>query len=54
MKTMPTFDIENGTGFDMVAGVDEAGRGPPGGVRCAGPWLRRQLFFHGAILTFLL
>lgn len=28
MKTMPTFDIENGTGFDMVAGVDEAGRGP--------------------------
>ena len=28
MKTCPTFDIENETGFDIVAGVDEAGRGP--------------------------
>lgn len=28
MKTMPTFDIENETGYTMVAGVDEAGRGP--------------------------
>lgn len=28
MKTTPTFDIENETGFELVAGVDEAGRGP--------------------------
>ena len=28
MKTNPTFDIENETGCDIVAGVDEAGRGP--------------------------
>ena len=28
MKTNPTFDIENETGFELVAGVDEAGRGP--------------------------
>ena len=28
MKTTPTFDIENETGFTTVAGVDEAGRGP--------------------------
>ena len=28
MKTTPTFDIENETGFTTIAGVDEAGRGP--------------------------
>ena len=28
MKICPTFDIENETGFEFVAGVDEAGRGP--------------------------
>ena len=28
MKTNPTFDIENDTGYTTVAGVDEAGRGP--------------------------
>lgn len=28
MKATPTFEIENETGFTMVAGVDEVGRGP--------------------------
>ena len=28
MKATPTFEIENKTGFTMVAGVDEVGRGP--------------------------
>ena len=28
MKTKPTFEIENNCGFEIVAGVDEAGRGP--------------------------
>ena len=28
MKESPTFDIENNYGFDLIAGVDEAGRGP--------------------------
>lgn len=27
-KNTPDFDIENATGFDFVAGIDEAGRGP--------------------------
>lgn len=27
-KDIPNFNIENATGFDFVAGVDEAGRGP--------------------------
>ena len=28
MKESPTFDIENNYGFELIAGVDEAGRGP--------------------------
>ena len=28
MKATPTFEIENETGFTMIAGVDEVGRGP--------------------------
>lgn len=28
MKTNPTFEIENDCGFNVIAGVDEAGRGP--------------------------
>ncbi len=28
MKENPTFDIENNLGFDLIAGVDEVGRGP--------------------------
>lgn len=28
MKTNPNFDIERETGYNLVAGVDEAGRGP--------------------------
>lgn len=28
MKATPTFEVENETGFTMVAGVDEVGRGP--------------------------
>ncbi len=28
MKKSPTFDIENNYGFELIAGVDEAGRGP--------------------------
>ena len=28
MKETPTFDIENNYGFELIAGVDEAGRGP--------------------------
>ena len=28
MKESPTFDIENNYGFDLIAGVDEVGRGP--------------------------
>lgn len=28
MKVVPTFEIENNCGFNTVAGVDEAGRGP--------------------------
>lgn len=36
MKTTPTFDIENETGCSIVAGVDEAGRGPLCGPVVAG------------------
>lgn len=36
MKINPTFDIENDTGYDIVAGVDEAGRGPLCGPVVAG------------------
>ena len=28
MKTTPDFSIEDKTGYKLVAGVDEAGRGP--------------------------